>query len=59
MVVLGREIPAEICRNCQEPYVAGKVTDPITNLLNQLRISDAEILIVSFNVRSGWCYPGK
>ncbi|MBS1253069.1 MAG: hypothetical protein MAG451_02114 [Anaerolineales bacterium] len=47
MVVLIRDVPAEICRSCREPYVAGKVTDRITDLLHQLRAFRAEVLIIS------------
>ncbi|NOZ05211.1 MAG: type II toxin-antitoxin system MqsA family antitoxin [Chloroflexi bacterium] len=47
-VVLIRNVPAKICRSCHEPYVVGKVTDRITDLLNQLRPFRAEVLIVSY-----------
>ena len=46
-IVLIRDVPAEICHNCHEPYARGEVTDRITELLNRLRGSRAEILIVS------------
>jgi len=46
-VVLIKEVPAEICHSCHEPYMAGKVTDRITDLLNQLRAVHAEALIIS------------
>ena len=47
-VILIKEVPAEVCQSCHEPYVTGQVTDRITNLLNQLRAVPAEVSIVSY-----------
>ena len=47
-VVLIKEVPAEVCDNCREPYTTGKVTDRLTNLLDQLRSLRAEVLIISY-----------
>jgi YgiT-type zinc finger domain-containing protein len=47
-VVLVKDVPAEVCQSCHEPYVTGKVTDRITDLLNQLRAFPAEVSIVSY-----------
>ncbi|MBM4431693.1 MAG: type II toxin-antitoxin system MqsA family antitoxin [Chloroflexi bacterium] len=48
-VVLIKDVPAEICGSCHEPYMAGRVTDKITNLLNRLRAFRAEVSIISFS----------
>jgi YgiT-type zinc finger domain-containing protein len=47
-VALIKNVPAEICSNCHEPYMTGKVTDRIVNLLNPLRSLKAEVLILSY-----------
>ena len=48
-VVLIKDVPAEICRSCHEPYMTGRVTDKITVLLNQLRAFRAEVSIISYS----------
>ncbi len=48
-VVLIKDVPAEICSSCHEPYTTGKVTDRIVNLLNPLRALSAEVLILSYS----------
>jgi len=48
-VVLIKDVPAEICRSCHEPYMTGKVTDKITALLNQLRAFRTEVSIISYS----------
>lgn len=48
-VVLIKDVPAEICRSCHEPYVTGRVTDRITYLLNRLRTFRAEVSIISYS----------
>lgn len=48
-MVLIKDVPANICQSCHEPYVTGKVTDRLTSLLNQLRAFHAEISIISFS----------
>ena len=47
-VIVVKDVPAEICSNCHEPYMTGKVTDRITVLLNRLRSLPAEVSIVSY-----------
>jgi len=54
-VVLIRDVPAEICHSCHEPYMTGKVTDRITTLLNQLRAFHAEVSIISYS--EAWPVP--
>jgi YgiT-type zinc finger domain-containing protein len=47
-VVLIKNVPAEVCSSCHEPYTTGKVTDQIVSLLNPLRAVQAEVLILSY-----------
>jgi len=46
--VLVKNVPAEICASCHEPYTTGHVTDRIVSLLQPLRTLSAEVLILSF-----------
>ena len=48
-VVLIKDVPAEICSSCHEPYTTGKVTDRIMKLLEPLRAIQAEVLILSYS----------
>jgi YgiT-type zinc finger domain-containing protein len=47
-VVLIKDVPAEICACCHEPFTTGKVTDRIVGLLNPLRALQVEVLILSY-----------
>ena len=47
-VVLVKEVPAEVCNSCREPYVAGNVTDRLTHVLDQLRSIGAEVSIIAY-----------
>jgi len=47
-VVLIKDVPAEICHSCHEPYTTGKVTDNIIDLLNRLRTFRTEVSIISY-----------
>ena len=48
-VVLIKDIPAEVCSSCHEPYTTGKVTDRIMSLLQPFRTVRAEVLILSYD----------
>ena len=48
-VVLIKDVPAEVCSSCHEPYTTGQVTDRIISLLNPLRAMQAEVLILSYS----------
>jgi YgiT-type zinc finger domain-containing protein len=47
-VVLVKDVPADVCASCHEPYMSGKVTDRVTELLRPLKDLKAEILILSY-----------
>ena len=51
--ILVKDVPAEICQSCHEPYMIGAVADRVTKLLGQLRRVHAEVSVVSYaDVRS-------
>ena len=50
-VIVVRDVPAESCRSCHEPYVSGKVTDNLTELLTRLKALHTEVSIVSYTDR--------
>lgn len=47
-VILVKDVPAEVCANCHEPYMSGKVTDQLAELIKPLRDIPAEVLILSY-----------
>jgi len=47
-VILIKNVPAEICQNCHEPYTTGAVTDNLLALLNQSRQVPTEISIINY-----------
>jgi YgiT-type zinc finger domain-containing protein len=47
-IVVVKDVPAEVCKSCHEPYVDGVVTDRITPLLTQLRDLHTEVSVVSY-----------
>jgi YgiT-type zinc finger domain-containing protein len=49
-VAVVRNVPAEICRGCHEPYLTGKVTDRVTMLLRQLRAIHSDVAILTYEI---------
>lgn len=47
-VIVVKKVPAEICIQCHEPYMAGEVVDKITALLDRFESFRAEVLVVSY-----------
>jgi hypothetical protein len=47
-VVVIKDVPAEVCIECDEPFLAGRATDTVTQLLNDLRSLNAEVSVISF-----------
>jgi|AP95_1055475.scaffolds.fasta_scaffold353581_1 YgiT-type zinc finger domain-containing protein len=47
-IVVVKNVPAEVCSSCHEPYVDGVVTDRLTPLLTQLRELHTEVSVVSY-----------
>jgi len=48
ITVLVNDVPAEICSSCHEPFMSGKVTDQVNNLLQHVRDSKAQVFITSY-----------
>jgi YgiT-type zinc finger domain-containing protein len=48
LTVIIKGVPAEICSNCHEPFVAGIATDKVTQMLKWARASHAEVSIISY-----------
>jgi YgiT-type zinc finger domain-containing protein len=49
LVVVVKDVPAEICSSCHEPYTVGKVTDRITYLLSQARSLHTEVSVIHYS----------
>ena len=49
-VAVVRDVPAEICRSCHEPYMTGKVADRVTMLLRQLRAIHSDVAILTYEI---------
>ncbi len=49
VVIVVKNVPAEICDDCHEAFTAGTVTDQITSVLAQLKTLHSEVSVVSFS----------
>jgi YgiT-type zinc finger domain-containing protein len=47
-VVVVKDVPAEVCASCHEPYLTGEATDRVVALLRQLRSLQTEVSVVSY-----------
>lgn len=47
-VIVIKNVPAEICLECDEPFLAGNTTDTVTNLLSDLQSLNAEVSVISY-----------
>jgi YgiT-type zinc finger domain-containing protein len=47
-VIVVKQVPAEICSDCHEPFMAGYATDEVMSLLNQLRTLPSEVTVVNY-----------
>jgi YgiT-type zinc finger domain-containing protein len=47
-VVLIKNVPAEVCQSCREPYTHGAVTDRLTFLLSQMSAFPTEIAVIAY-----------
>ncbi|MEW5719195.1 MAG: type II toxin-antitoxin system MqsA family antitoxin [Chloroflexota bacterium] len=46
--VLVKQVPAQICDNCHEPFTIGVVTDRLVNLVRRVKDLHTEVSIVSY-----------
>jgi YgiT-type zinc finger domain-containing protein len=49
IIIVVKNVPAEICLDCREPFVKGKVTDQMVLLLNQLKSLKSEVSVVTYS----------
>jgi len=47
-IVIVKQVPAQICVECREPFLAGRETDVITGLLTQVRELASEVTVLTF-----------
>jgi len=47
-VIVIKNVPAEVCIECAEPFLAGDATDTVTDLLSDLQSLNAEVSVISF-----------
>ena len=47
-IVVIKDVPAEICSDCHEPFTAGHATDRVTALLHQLQALHSEVSVVTY-----------
>jgi hypothetical protein len=47
-VIVINGVPAEMCGDCHEPFMSGKITDDVMALVSQLKRLGSEISVVSF-----------
>lgn len=48
VIVIVKNVPAEICGDCHEAFTNGRVTDQVMTLLRQLRSLKSEVSVVSY-----------
>jgi YgiT-type zinc finger domain-containing protein len=48
-VVVIKGVPAEVCNNCHEPFVSGKIADHVSALLQQLKSLRSEVSVVTYS----------
>ncbi len=49
IVVVIKDVPAEVCASCHESYMTGEVTDRVAALLKQLQSLQTEVSVVSYS----------
>ena len=49
IVIVVKDVPAEICLDCHEPFVRGRATDQVLALLKHLRSLKSEVSVVTYS----------
>lgn len=47
-VIVIKNVPAELCENCHEPFTTGQVTDRVMDLLAQLKTLQSEVSVITY-----------
>lgn len=48
-VVLVKHVPAQVCKNCHEPFTVGAVTDRLMELVRRVKDLHTEISIIPYS----------
>ena len=51
IVIVVKNVPAEICMDCHEPFVMGKATDQVLALLKHLKSLKSEVSVVTYSAK--------
>jgi len=49
VVVVVKDVPAEVCRNCSEPFLSGAATDRLLKLLEHFVQLPVEVSVTSYS----------
>lgn len=49
IVIIVKDVPAEICLDCHEPFVRGHATDQVLALLKHLKSLKSEVSVVTYS----------
>ncbi|HRJ43800.1 MAG: YgiT-type zinc finger protein [Caldilineaceae bacterium] len=47
-IVVVKGVPAEVCADCHEPFLAGQAVDRVSEILRQLRILSSEVSVIAY-----------
>ena len=47
-IVIVKQVPAQVCIECRESFLAGRETDVITDLLAQIKELSSEVTVLTF-----------
>ncbi|MBI3958377.1 MAG: YgiT-type zinc finger protein [Chloroflexi bacterium] len=47
-IVIVKHVPSQICVECREPFLTGRETDVITDLLTQVKELSSEVTVLTF-----------
>lgn len=47
-IVVIKGVPADVCANCHEPFLAGQAVDRVSEILRQLRSLSSEVSVVTY-----------
>lgn len=50
-VAVVKDVPAEICADCGEPFLTGRVTDAVTALLKEIQDLKVEVSVIEYRER--------
>jgi len=51
-VAVIKDVPAEVCESCGEPFLHAEATDSVSELLAKARSSGAEVTVMSYGSAS-------